>query len=365
MPGDVTWWQYGAVKRSSASRGIAFGLAAAVAFGVSAPFAKRLLDDVEPQMLAGLLYLGAFAALALLSAARRTRVEARLRGTDLPRLVLLVIAGGVVAPVLLLLGLDRVSGINGSLLLNLEGPLTILLGLVVFGEHLSRRAGAGAVVVFAGAIVLGVESSGGAVDVAGALLIVAACACWALDNNLTQSLTMRDPRALVMIKTGVAGVTNVGIAALIGQRAPAAAIVLGALGLGALSYGLSVYWDAIALRELGAAREAAIFAVAPFVGALVAPFVLPESFSVREVVAGLLMAVGVALLLTEHHSHRHRHEAIAHEHAHEHDQHHQHTHDFPVAAGVRHSHAHVHEELEHRHEHVSDLHHRHEHGPED
>ena len=46
---------------SPTRRGVLFGLAAAVSFGISAPLAKRLLDHVSPEMLAGLLYVGAFA----------------------------------------------------------------------------------------------------------------------------------------------------------------------------------------------------------------------------------------------------------------------------------------------------------------
>jgi drug/metabolite transporter (DMT)-like permease len=261
----------------------------------------------------------------------------------------------------LLVGLERISGISGSLLLNLEGPLTIILGVTLFREHLSRQAAAGAAVIFAGAILLSAQGAGGNADWLGTLLIVAACAAWALDNNLTQSLTLRDPRTLVTIKTGCAGAVNALIAVALGQQVSGLAVLAGALGLGALSYGLSVYWDALALRALGAAREAAIFAIAPFVGALVAPLVLPETFGVQDVAAGVLMAAGVTLLLTERHVHWHRHEPLHHEHAHEHDEHHQHVHDLPVARGARHSHQHVHDELIHSHEHVSDAHHRHAH----
>jgi drug/metabolite transporter (DMT)-like permease len=100
----------------SPRRGLLFGLGAAVSFGISAPLAKVLLDDVSPQMLAGLLYVGAFVALSLVG--RRSRTEAQLRRADAPRLMLMILAGGVIAPVLLLLGLDRVTGVTGSLLLN-------------------------------------------------------------------------------------------------------------------------------------------------------------------------------------------------------------------------------------------------------
>jgi drug/metabolite transporter (DMT)-like permease len=274
----------------------------------------------------------------------------------------MIAAGGVVAPVLLLLGLERVSGVAGSLTLNLEAPLTILVGVLLFREHLPRQAMAGAAVIVAGTFLLGIGTGAAHADWLGVLLVAGACAGWALDNNLTQSLTVRDPRSVVRVKAGVAGAFNVALAILIGDRLPSVSVVLAALALGALSYGLSVYLDALALRSLGAAREAAVFAVAPFIGAAVAPLVLPESFGPREVAAGVLMAVGVALLLRERHEHLHRHEPLDHDHVHVHDEHHQHGHDDGVSPSQPHSHPHHHDQLVHSHPHVSDSHHRHSHS---
>lgn len=340
-------------------RGILFGLAAAVSFGISAPLAKRLLADASPQVLAGLLYLGAFVALSVIPG--RARSEARLRRADAPRMALMITAGGIVAPVLLLLGLQRVSGVTGSLLLNLEGPLTIVVGVVAFREHLPRQALAGAAVIFAGATLLGIGTGGTRADWLGILMIAAACAAWAVDNNLTQALTVRDPRSIVRVKAGVAGTVNLALALLVGQHLPGASVLLGALALGGVSYGLSVYLDALALRDLGAAREAAVFAVAPFAGALLAPLVLPETLGLGDVVAGVLMAIGVVLLLREQHVHVHVHEPLDHDHRHRHDEHHQHAHPPGVDVTEPHSHPHHHDRLAHEHPHVSDIHHRHVH----
>jgi len=347
------------VRQRPSRRGVLFGLGAAVSFGISAPLAKVLLDDVRPQMLAGLLYVGAFVALSLVG--RRSRSEARLRRADAPRMAAMIVAGGVVAPVLLLLGLDRVTGVTGSLLLNLEGPFTILVGVALFREHLPRQALAGAFVVFAGAFLLGLETGDAQADWIGVLLIASACAAWAIDNNLTQSLTVRDPRSIVRVKTGVAGTVNVVLAIAIGEGLPGVELLLAVLALGAVSYGLSVYLDALALRNLGAAREAAVFAVAPFAGALLAPLVLPESLGPRELAAGALMACGVALLLNERHQHLHRHQPIDHDHSHVHDAHHQHAHTAEGSPDEPHSHQHHHDAITHSHPHVSDVHHRHSH----
>ncbi|HKO93080.1 MAG TPA: DMT family transporter, partial [Polyangiaceae bacterium] len=260
---------------STAATGALLGLGAAVSFGLSAPLAKLLLGEITPVLLAGLLYLGAAAGLWLAHFVRPKSGEARLQRSDLPRLAAIVLAGGVVGPVALLLGLGRVSAFVGSLCLNLEAPLTMLLAVLVFGEHLGRRAAAGGLCILAGAVALGLglgsESGAGRGDTPGALLIAAACLCWALDNNLTQQLSVRDPFAIVRVKTLVAGATNTLLGlSLASGAAPSGGFVAGAFMLGSVSYGLSVVLDTYALRQVGAAREAAYFATAPFIGALAA-----------------------------------------------------------------------------------------------
>jgi drug/metabolite transporter (DMT)-like permease len=341
--------------------GAVLGLIAGVSFGVSAPLAKLLLADVTPQLLAGLLYLGAGFGLALYRLAGPSSREAPLTRSDLPPLVGVVVLGGVAGPLLLLLGLARVSGTAGALLLNLEGPLTIVLAAVLFGEHLGRRAILAAVCILLGAVVLRVTPGEVAADGLGVAAIAAACLCWAFDNNLTQRLSLKDPFQIVRIKTLAAGTFNAALAFALGAAVPRASVLVLALVLGVVSYGASVVLDAYALRLHGAAREAAYFATAPFVGALAAVPLLGEPLGVAELAAMLLMLAGVILLLRERHAHRHTHAPIEHEHLHVHDEHHQHDHVPTDPPGEPHAHHHRHAPLTHDHPHVPDLHHRHEH----
>jgi drug/metabolite transporter (DMT)-like permease len=341
--------------------GYATGLCAAVLFGASAPVSKLLLDDAGAQMLAGLLYLGAFLAVAPFVRTGARRGEASLRRDDVPRLAGIVVAGGVVAPVLLMLGLERVSGVAGSLLLNLEGPLTLILGVVVLHEYLGRRATLGSVVIFGGSAVIALQGSGGDLDALGGALIVAACVGWAIDNNLTQKLSIRDPFQIVAVKAGVASAVNIGLAVARGEALPAGGVLAGALALGACAYGVSILLDAYALRALGAAREAAVFATAPFAGALLAVPLLAERWTIGDLLAALAMATGVVLLVGARHEHQHVHEPLVHDHRHVHDEHHRHDHDGALDATEPHSHPHRHEPLVHAHAHVSDVHHRHSH----
>src|ERR1700748_460484 len=91
--------------------GILFALLSAALFGASTPFAKLLLGSVDPWLMAGLLYIGAGLGLAgvhvLRSALQLPAVEARLMRSDAPWLSAVVLFGGVLGPLLLMLGLAR------------------------------------------------------------------------------------------------------------------------------------------------------------------------------------------------------------------------------------------------------------------
>ena len=171
---------------SSPKRGAAYGLVAAALFGLSAPLAKLILGaDVSPVLLAGLLYLGAAIGLSLwwlVSKARAApeQAEAPLQRADLSKLAGVVFTGGILAPVLMLMGLSRVSALAGSLLLNLEAPFTVLLAVVVFREHLGRYAGGAAFFILLGALLLKLEFGALGLDTLGAdglgvLLLASAC----------------------------------------------------------------------------------------------------------------------------------------------------------------------------------------------
>jgi drug/metabolite transporter (DMT)-like permease len=335
-------------------RGPLFGLGSALLFGVGAPIAKLLLPGSGPLALAGLLYLGAGAAFLLVP---RSRSEAPLRRADLPALAGAVVSGAGLAPPLMLWGLMRVGGLEGSLLLNLEAPFTMLLAVIFFGEHLSTRETLAAALAIAGGALVGVRNDAGpSGSMAGAAAIALACACWAVDNNLTARISLKDPLQVLRIKSLSAGAANLSLGLALGERTPFAPW---ALLLGSVSYGASLLLYLRALRVLGAARQAALFAVAPFAGAALAVPLLHEAPRPLDIIGALLMATGVALLIRARHSHRHTHEPIEHEHEHVHDEHHRHAHDGAVAEP--HSHPHQHEAIAHEHTHASDAHHKHRH----
>lgn len=333
---------------------------AAVLFGATTPFAARLVEETSAAVLAGLLYLGAAAAVVPIVGRRRVDVHEVRRGAR--RLAVAVLAGGFLGPLLLTSGLSRAPAATSSLLLNTELVATTVLAAVFFGEHLGRRVIGGTVLVVVAGVVLG--WSGTPELRVGALLIVGACVCWGVDNCVTAELDTVAPEHITLAKGLVAGSTNVVLGLALGASLPGGWTLLGALVVGALGYGASITLWVAGARDVGAARGQLVFSTAPFVGVFVAWLALGDPVRGAELAALVLAAVGVLGVIGSSHEHDHHHHEMAHDHEHVHDQHHDHDHDhddLETGADVRHSHHHRHRQLVHAHPHVPDLHHRHQH----
>ena len=339
--------------------GVRAALGAALLFGASTPVAKLLLHAVTPWILAGLLYLGSGIGLTLYRLATRAR-SVRLPWTDIPWLAGAILSGGVIGPVLLMVGLTQMPASGASLLLNAEGVFTALLAWFAFRENFDRRIAVGMVLIVAGATVLSWPGEARFSGLWPALAVLGACLAWGIDNNLTRKVSLADPTWLASVKGLVAGSVNLVLAFTRGSSLPSWPSSIAAMLVGFLAYGVSLRLFVVALRHLGSARTGAYFSVAPFFGAILA-LVLGERITLALVFAGTLMAFGIWLHLTEHHEHEHTHQWLEHEHEHVHDEHHQHTHDEPAEPGRKHTHRHTHQPETHSHPHFPDAHHQHDH----
>lgn len=344
-------------------------LAAALLFGASTPLAKLLVDEAPALLLAGLLYLGSGLGLSALLALRWARERASGRpqtqlgipGKEVPWLLGAIVFGGMFGPALLMLGLARTSGAAASLLLNVEGVLTAVIAWLVFKENADRRIVLGMLAIVAGGVLLSWEP-GGATLSKGALFILGACLCWAIDNNLTRKVSTNDAVLVAGLKGLVAGACNTALAWAAGAALPAPSTLGSGLLIGFFGYGLSLALFVIGLRVLGAARTGAYFSVAPLFGVVVSLAVWPSLPGPAFWAATALMATGVWLHLRERHLHEHTHEPLEHSHRHVHDEHHQHQHRPGDSAEEPHAHLHRHEVLTHKHPHYPDIHHRHSHS---
>lgn len=335
-------------------------LIAAALFGAATPMSKSLLAEIGPFQLSGLLYLGAaIGVLPLLRRSSRVAVPWCMERRTRNLLLGAILFGGMLGPVLLLLGLRMASASSVSLWLNLEAVATALLGFFVFHDRLGRNGWLGAGGILLSAVLL--TWGQGVAGWQAGLLVAAACVCWGLDNHLTALIDGITPAQSTFWKGLLAGTVNLSIG-LVVEPIYANWWQIGlALMTGMFAYGLSITLYIGAAQALGATRSQLVFSTSPYFGIILSVLWLQETLTPIQVISAIMVGISVVLLTIEWHSHDHDHPMLEHEHWHDHsDPHHAHAHAV-VPIPANHSHPHAHAPLMHAHHHWPDLHHRHDH----
>jgi drug/metabolite transporter (DMT)-like permease len=350
--------------------GVLLSLGAAATFGVLTPAAKGALAHVDPVRGAALAYLAAgtvaLATHLLRSAAAFGSLGRTPQGRDIPRLLGLTVFGGMVGPALYFAGVARIAAHRAAVVQHLEYVLTIVAAVLVLGERPGRKGFIGLALVGAGVLALSIVGERGGfggepLSASGLALIVAACAAWAVDNTLARGASDLDPLVVVSIKGlgagGVLALASAGSAWPSDGRAWALLLLSGGVGVG-----VSLLLELLALRKIGAATNAGLFATGPAFGFVWSVVFLGERSGAGEWGALALCAAGAVALAVDRHAHAHEHRALRHTHPHRHDDgHHDHAHDPGFDPTLEHVHEHLHQAVRHSHPHVHDEHHRHRH----
>jgi drug/metabolite transporter (DMT)-like permease len=352
------------VKISWSPVGIA--LLSATLFGISTPLSKILVGDISPVFLVSFLYFGTALGMFVLGRIQKFRQrplsgEAGVRIRDAPWLLVAILAGGVIAPILLMSSLEITPAATASLLLNFEAVATVIIAFIFFRESVGVRIWIALGIITFASILLAWNPNAALGLSIGAIGILFACFFWGVDNNATRNISGKDPITIVAFKGFFAGCVAL-VLAVVGHNAiPGITVILAAMVLGFLCYGVSMILFIRALRDLGAARTGAYYSIAPFIGASFSFLIFGVSPDLQLGISFGLMALGALVLTTERHAHLHHHVPFEHEHLHHHpEEHHQHIHEGETRVADEHSHPHVHESLDHDHPHSPDIHHRHE-----
>lgn len=332
--------------------GIALAILAAILYSLSTPFSKLLLAHIGPVSMASFLYLGAGLGVGILYLFhfRKEKKEERLSKKDTPYVVAMTLLD-IAAPIFMMIGINLGSSSSSSLLNNFEIVATALVALLVFKERISAYLWLGILFIVSGSIVLSFDFTSGVTFSLGSLFVLLATICWGVENNCTRKISSKSSYQIVIIKGFGSGIASLVIALLMGERVNEFIYAIYALILGFLAYGLSIFTYVKAQKYLGAAKTSAFYAIAPFIGSLLAFLVVGESLHYSYWIALSIMIIGVLFVtidtLKREHSHGHYH-TITHTHdgvKHTHRIYHEHEHSHIVNGHIHHHH-HSEEELE-------------------
>jgi len=284
----------------------------AILFGVSSTLNKIALENVNPTVIAGMIYFvaGVFLFVVHLSPLCKkiltkldtSETENKMTKRDFKVLAFVIVCGSIIAPLLLLNGLNQTTAINSSLLLNVESLFTVAIAFIFLNERCAKREYIGILMLLVGVIFV---TTNGAFqnltltqNIIGNLLIIGACFFWGIDNNLSKFLSRkRDIIMVTGLKCSIGGLALLSISFLLGFSFSIPLISIPyILFVGAFSIAFSILFFLFALRKIGSMRTGVIFSLSSLFGAVLAFVVLRESFTVIQLIAGLVMILGIYVL---------------------------------------------------------------------
>jgi len=288
-------------------------VASALLFGLGATLNKLALANVNPTIVAGLIYVFAGLVLAAIrfSPFRRkviklietpTKTQEKFCRKDIAVLGLVVLCGSIFAPILFLNGLNQTSAINASFLLNAEVLFTVLFAIVFLREYCNKKEWIGIAVLIFGAVLLTTNAQFSSLSLTEAVfgnsLILGACLFWGIDNNLSKFLCVKEDLILVTgLKCLIGGGSLLGLAYILGLSfyVPLSAFPY-LVSVGAFSIGFSILFFMVGLKEIGSIKTGSIYSTSTLFGVVFALIILKEPVTIIQVLAGLVMVLGIYVL---------------------------------------------------------------------
>lgn len=340
---------------------IVTGLFSALLFGIATPFSKFLLNGLNSFQLAGLLYLGAAIAMFPGIFKKDSKLILLFKAPNRFKTTGIIFFGGFLGPLLLLAGLKTANAASVSIWLNMELAATAIIGVLFFRDALDKFAWTGIFLTITAGIITSFGES--ISSITSAILVTAACICWAIDNHLTAITDGVPPQTVTFVKGTVAGFVNLIIGMIIADSSIHLGIIFLAIVVGVFAYGISIVLYVISAQNIGATRSQILFSTAPLWGVILSYLFYHDSFHWVHIISILLLAIAVIVTNFLSHKHKHTHIAMKHIHIHQHsDGHHNHSHDgTEIPENGWHIHIHTHQPITHEHPHDPDLHHRHRH----
>jgi drug/metabolite transporter (DMT)-like permease len=277
-------------------------LFAALLFGSVFSLAKVPLAKIDPLALTAVVYT--ISGLALIPFAKASfTFETR---DDYFYVVIVTIFGGIMAPVLLMYGLQQTAASTAAILTNGEIVFTIALSSIFFGEKPHGRIGLFAVILVVIGLVIATTEDLRALENTlqlnvGNIMILASMFMWAIDNNVSRRLTSRaTPAKIAMVKSLTGGLVLIAITLALGKGSIITEIKFEMwiliVGMSIAGFGGALLLFLEGIKRIGTVRTMSMFSLTPIFGIVIAALTLGESITLFQSIATGLIIVGIILI---------------------------------------------------------------------
>ncbi len=282
---------------------------ATMLFGLWNTFSKILLGYLNPLTLSALVYsiAGVFLFIVYFSPLNKKIIlkldqnlesESFITRKEYGILLITAILGAFLAPYIYLNGLNQITAVNASLLMNVEILFVVIIGIFFLKERFVKQDILGFLFIITGTVFLatnGQITNFSPGQVIGTLLIISAAFLWSIDTSLSKFISKKRELLFVSaIKCSIGGFSLLTLALIFHESFALPLKELPyLLFIGLIIVGFSFVLVYFAIKKIGSTRTGSLFSLASLFGAIFAYVILGESFTITQLFFGLLMLLGV------------------------------------------------------------------------
>jgi len=273
-----------------------FMLVSAILYAICTPLTKVLLGDLPPIFLSGITYLGAAFGMAIIFLILRLTKKDKdelLKGKDFIYVGIINVVD-TVSCYLLFYGISLISSEQASLLQSFEVVSTAIIAFFVFKEKISWRLLLAILFLLGGSVVLSIDFSKTMTFEPGALFVLAGVGLFGISNNVIKKVSSKDSIEFTIFKCLVPGILLTTFSFISGSYKFNWSYITYAMLGGFVSFGISVFFYALAVRKLSAALGTTVFSSNPFFAAIISLIVFKNVPACNFYLSLALLIVGEA-----------------------------------------------------------------------
>ena len=275
--------------------GLFLALISACLYAFNVIIEKKYIGNLSSEKILFLMYLGAGVGLYVIhlcSKKNNISIENRITKKEIPKIVGIVVCE-LLASFFIIESLKNLDSSLVSLLSIFEIVMTSICSYFFFKNKIEKNELIAIILVMLGSFILNFKNGIISSISINALLVIFACLCWGIGNNITASISSKEPAFFTSIKCSAVSLLYFIMIIIKGDYSFNYPILI---VFGFFSYGISILSYAISTKYLGANKSTLVFSFSPIFGVVLAFIIYGDTLTYTFLLSSILMVIGIIVM---------------------------------------------------------------------
>ncbi len=223
---------------------------------------------------------------------KKSKKNNKITKNEIPKILIIVLCE-LFASLLIIEAVKNINASLVSLLSIFEIVATSICAYIVFKNPITKNEMIAIVLVIIGSIILNIKRDMFDSISLYSLLVIGACIFWGIENNITASISSKEPSFFTAIKCSSVALLYFLICIF---KNDVVFMNFKLIILGFFSYGISILSYALSTKYLGASKATLVFSYSPILGVLLSFIIFKDYISPSFFISLIIMSASLVFI---------------------------------------------------------------------